>query len=1573
VSASIESLLSMAHRQGIRLWLKDGQLRYRLPKGDSALSVFAEVRQRKDEALTFLRARQEAPMCIPELQPQVRPLQLALSFAQQRLWIVEQLGVLRGAQNMGSSLRVRGELDLHAFERSLQEIVRRHESLRTRIETSGGEGWQVIEPPGAFHVDLRDLSALEDSARACEMRRIVQAERDRAFVLTQASLFRVVVLKLAAREHVLSFVIHHIISDNASLEVLVKELITLYAAYREGRPSPLEDLTVQYADFAQWQRGWLQGETLDRLLAYWKEHLAGMAPALELPPDRPRPAVATFMRAACAPIELPRSLAAVLAELGRRQAASLYMVLLTAFQILLARLSGQNDVAVGSPISGRTHRQTENLIGCFVNTLVMRTDLSADPSFAELLDRVRQNALAAYVHQDMPFEKLVAELHPPRDLSRQPLVQVMFTLDNHPERRVLDIPGLLVEEVSASLGAARFDLLLTLEENEGGIRGSFEYPADSFEVSTIERYVHWFTRILEQAAADPRRPLSRMRLLDQDERESVLIRWNRTSQERSRTSVTELIDRCAEARPRSIALVCSDGQMSYGELQARSDKVARYLCEAGVGPDVVVGVYLDRSVEQVISLLAILKAGGTYLPLEVTYPSERLSYMLADARVGLVLTHERLRQSLAHHATRVLCLDKLELRMPPDGTLGVAVHPEQLACVIYISGPAGHPDGVGITQENLRQRATALETIAPYGTDAVCCYKSPIGSADALYEVLEPLSQGAQLVVVSEPAGRSARELLEEIELRGVSRWTTSPSLAAALMQSDEVDPDSDRLRLRHWMLSGETLDVQLLQWLARELPECRFINLYGGTEASSGCIAYVANGHEPYTVPVGKPLANVQVYVLDTHLEPVPVGMAGELYIGGAGLARGYLNEPRQTAQRFVANPYGPPGGRMYRTGDRVRYTANAELEYLGRRDQRVKLRGHRIELEEIESSLRSHGGVQDAAVLLHKPGTAEAQLVAYYVVAAGENVPDVAALKAHLREKLPEFMVPDHFAELERLPLTASGKLDRRALPQPARALQPAKYLAPRTPTEQTLAQIWAGVLKVERIGVHDNFFELGGDSIVSIQIVERAGSAGLHLNLRQMFEHQTIAEVALVARIAATVEADLGPVEGSMPLSPIQHYFFELQLQEPNHFNQSRLFVCHETISVPLLRRAFGFLTAHHDALRLRFSNVAGQWVQEYAPAEPENAITVAELPDSDDALQAAALRRAADEAQRSLNITTGPMLRVILFNRGLGRTQRLGIIVHHLAVDTVSWRILLEDLETVYRQLAADESVRLPPKTTSFKRWAELLQQHAHSADLEKERPYWESLTSAGVCALPVDFSNTSNVPAQQGCLSAGLDAEETRRLLFEVPGIYRTQINDVLLTALADAFGGWTSERRLLVSLEGHGREDLFDDVSTVRTVGWFTSVFPVCLDIAAATDPGHALRRVKEQLRAIPGYGVGYGILRYSSEKPIFPNIEPQVSFNYHGKIDGAATEGSLFSAAKEDHGQTISPLNRRPELIDVNAAVVDGMLEVQWGYSSAVHRRTTIESLANAYVVSLRRLIENCLRSEAAYTRGTI
>jgi amino acid adenylation domain-containing protein len=1055
--------------------------------------------------------RDEQGLQVPALVSRPRQGPLPLSLAQERLWFLEQLETLGSTYNETMALELDGELDVEVLERSFAELVRRHESLRTRIETTGeGQGIQVIDPAGEFRLEFKDLSTWPAEQRRAEAQRFVQAEAVRPFNLTQ-ELFRVALLQLAPEEHILLVMLHHIASDVWSLlGVLQHELNVLYAAYKEGRPSPLPELEVQYADYALWQREWLQGEVLERQLSYWREQLSGMSAALELPTDRPRPATPSY-KGARQPLVLSSELSASLVALGRREGVTLYMVLLAALQVVLSRWSGQDDIAVGSPIAGRTHRKMEGLIGFFLNTLVMRTDLSGDPTFLELLERVKKTALGAYTHQDLPFEKLVAELRPERDLSRQALFQVMLTLQNMPMSS-LQLPGLAWKPVPPTVVTSKFDLSVEFFEGAAGLRGSVEYATDLFDDATIERLIVNFKTLLEGVVADADRAISELPLLSERERRQVLYEWNETAQEYAKEKcIQQLFEEQVEKSPEAVAVVFEDAALTYRELNRRANQLAHYLREMGVKPEERVGLCMERSLEMIVGLLGVLKAGGAYVPLDPGYPSERLQFMLEDSDTSFLITQKRIAGQLPEVALPRVYLDSdwSVLEQYSDAALAPNTQASNLAYVIYTSGSTGKPKAVAAVHSAVMNRIAAQREIAAISEEEVCCQKTSIGFVDAVAETWSPLMSGRPLIVASEAAAKDPEELLSLIRSEGITRLVTVPTLAWSLVQSPRAQ--WGLMSLRSWTLSGEALSADLLRELKQRLPECRFINLYGSSEVAADATCYAEADVERLTIPIGRPIANTQTYILDEHLEPVPVGVVGELYIGGEGLARGYLGQPGLTAERFIASPYGAEGSRLYRTGDRARYVADGNLEFMGRADEQVKIRGFRIELGEIEARLAEHPGVREAVVIAREDEPGDKRLVAYWVGVKGEE-PGAEDLRNHLLKTLPQYMVPAAFVLLQELPLNRNGKIDRKALPAPDLHGQlQHQYVAPRTLVEEILCTTWGEVLRVERVGIHDNFFDLGGHSLAMVRVREKVQlKLDKSFPLIAMFEHSTIASL-------------------------------------------------------------------------------------------------------------------------------------------------------------------------------------------------------------------------------------------------------------------------------------------------------------------------------------------------------------------------------------------------------------------------------------------------------------------------------
>lgn len=1524
-----------------------------------------------------------------------------LSHGQQALWFLYEVAPESKAYNVVAAMRLSGELDAAALARSFQTLFERHASLRTTFSDASGQPAQRVHERAEAALRFEDAEQWSEATLHARL----SAEAHRSFNLEQGPLLRVHLFRQSPHRHVLLLVAHHIIADLWSLVLLLHELSECYRAEMEGTPVALAPSAFQYADYVRWQRELLAGAEGARLAAYWKRELADAPAALDLPTDSPRPRVQTF-NGATHTSRLDAELTARLKQLSRAHEATLYATLLAAFQLLLRRYTGQRDFLIGTPTAGRASAHFASVVGYFVNPVVIRARLEGNPTFGEFLRQVRRTLLGAFEHQHYPFDLLVKELQPERDPSRSPLFQVMFTLQqthlpqsdasaapaddgtNAPLR-----PGALrLEPLTLEQRIAQFDLSLTMAEVDGELAASFEYNTDLFDAATIERLSVHFRCLLSALAKDPAQRLDELSLLTSTERRQLLHEWDATHNAApafpTRGCVHEWIGQQAARAPAQLALISGDAQLTYRELNARANQLAHYLRAQGVGPETPVAICVERSVEMLVGILGILKAGGAYVPLDPSYPSARLAFMLDDTRATLLLTQSRFAHQLTNLHRRIILLDadRETFASGSDADPGVGVSPENLAYVIYTSGSTGTPKGVMISHGSLASYVAACGAAYEINPADRVLQFAPFTFDASAEEIFPCLSRGATLVLSEREASGAANAFIEQCRERSITVLDLPTAywheLTVHLSRADWASAS----RLRLVIIGGErALRERLELWHEAIGDRVRLINTYGPTEATivstrQDLTNSANNAHAVAArdIPVGRPFENAQVYILDEALQPVPAGITGELYIGGEGLARGYLRRPELTAEKFVPHPFGnQPGARLYRSGDLARYLPDGVIELRGRVDAQVKIRGFRVEVGEVESALAAHPRVADVAVVAREDVAGEKRLAAYCVGA--DEMLDAGELRRYLKERVPEFMLPSAFVMLKAIARTPSGKIDHRALPSPeaSRPETEEGFVAPRTEAEKLLCDIWAGVLRRERIGVHDNFFELGGDSILSIQVIARAKQAGLGLTPRQLFEYPTVAELASVAQTTQAAHAAQDAPTGDAALAPIQQWFFAQEFPNPDHWNMSLLFDARERLDAALLEKAFAQLVRHHDALRARFVRRADGWRQFIAePDEARRFLRVEDLSALAAAERRAAIARRADEAQAQLELSSGTLLKAVLFEAGEGATQQLLLVIHHLSVDGISWRILLEDLMLAYRRLKRGEAVSLPPKTTSFKRWAELLRQHSRSVAVREELNYWTALSGERILPLPTDMPEGRNTEAAARTVSVVLEAEATRALLQDVPQVYRTQINDALLTALALAFARWTKRRGLLVELEGHGREELFDGVDVSRTVGWFTSAFPVLLDVSEAEDtPTAALKRIKEQLRRIPQGGINYGLLRYASDDA---TVEAQmralpaaeVSFNYLGQLDGMLDDSSLLAFASAPGLATRDDGAARGVLFEINARVANNRLRVDWTYSGELHTKATVEQLAWEFVSALRAIIRDCLSTQpGSYT----
>lgn len=1476
-----------------------------------------------------------------------------------------------------------GNLNVPAFQRAWQRVVDHHPILRTSFVWDGvKEPVQVVHRQAEFSLVHHDWRRETLETQQENLGKILHADLEQGFDLAKAPLLRALLLQTAEDRHEFLWNFHHILMDGWSMFQVLHETFASYEAYTRGqehqlvRPRPYRDYLA-----------WLRRQSLPQAEAFWRRTLKGFTAPTPLLVDR----LAESKKGeefASQLLALSAETTAALEAMAQKYHLTLNTLLQGAWALLLSRYSGEDDVVFGAIVSGRPAELhgVETMVGLFINTLPVRVQM---PPRAALLDWLQANQAQQAEMRQYEYSALSQVQGWSDTPPGVSLFDSIFMFENYRKERPL-------EEMSASLkiGNARWFERQNYPLAAIAIPGQptvlrLTYDCRRFAGETIARMLrHWQT-LLEGMVSNPTCRLFELPLLTREEQQQVLVTWNDTRLNFPRARCAhELFEAQVQQQPDAIAVSQPGRALTYRELNRRANQLAAYLSRHfGIGPEVLAGICMERSLESVVAGLAVLKAGGAYVPLDPAYPPERLAFMLEDSNVAVLLTTRltMVNYQLAINNCQLLCLDTNweEIAKESDENPSSGAAPENLAYVIYTSGSTGKPKGVEIPHSGLvnlcawHQHAYQIAA-----SDRATQVAAPAFDA-SVWELWPYLTAGASVHIPEEETLAYPAKLLEWLAAEAITiSFIPTPVAEAAL-----EEPLPKHLALRALLVGGDKLHRRPSQALPFILA-----NNYGPTENTvvTTWTPVAAGTVSEAAPPIGKPVSNTQAYVLDRHLQPVPIGVPGELHITGASLARGYLNRPELAAEKFIPNPFDAAenrrdGTRLYTTGDLVRYLPDGNIEFLGRLDHQVKIRGNRIELGEIETALLQHRAVREVVCLVSEEAGGNKRLLAY-IVAQQNASPASSELRSFLKAKLPEYMIPSAFVFLNALPLTQNGKVDRQALPAPelARPEPEESFVAPVTPMEKTLAAIWAEVLRVQRVGVHDNFFELGGDSILTIQIISRANRAGLKITPKQLFSHPTIAQLIEVVGAAQTNESEQGLLSGALPLTPIQQWFFEQELIAPQHWNMAMRLEAAQALHPAWLQQAVQHLLAHHDALRLRFMQTESGWQQSYAEFEgAEVPFVHIDLSSFSAGEQNAAMQAKAAELQASLDLAKGPLLRVALFECGAKQPSCLLIIVHHLAMDGVSWRILLEDLQTAYEQLSRGEKIQLPPKTTSFKQWARRLTEHAQSDKRHSEIDFWQHQTRSplaadGASAIPVDFagSRNANTMAAARTVSIALNAAETQALLQDVPKAYRTQIDEVLLTALVQAFSRWTGEPALLLNLEGHGREDIWEGVDLSRTVGWFTTMFPIRLQLENAEIAGAALKEIKEQLRRIPNRGIGFGLLRYlCRNKAVAEKLRelprPEVSFNYLGQFDQVLPPSAPFQIAQGDTGPVCNPRAQRQHVLEITAMIRQDCLHVEWMYSDQVHRPATIEKLAQNFLTALRALIAQgqSPNGEAAYT----
>ncbi|ALG14846.1 non-ribosomal peptide synthetase [Kibdelosporangium phytohabitans] len=1490
---------------------------------------------RRRELFSLLLRREELVEPSPDrIDRADRGRPVPLSYAQQRLWVLDRLTPRRSVYNAPLAYRLRGPLDVAALRAAFTAVVARHESLRTTFAVHDNAPVQVIGPPRDVPVEVTSLRTLPPEEALAEARTLAKAEAAEPFDLERGPLMRVRLIELGHDDHVLLLTMHHIITDSWSLGVLFRELRAFYSGTQD-----LPELPIQYADFAAWQRSPRTRQRLRADLDHWAQKLRGAPQIVTLPPDRPRPVVPEFNGAEHL-FTVPKQTATALRSLAVHEQATMFVVLLAALKAQLARYSGETDVIVGSPVAARDQVELEPLIGFFINSVNLRTELTGNPSFAELVRRVRHTALDAFEHQEMPFDWLVDELRPVRQLSIHPLHQISFQVsqqltDAAPGlllapveggvgEEALTLPELAVEAFPTGTGTNKFDLAMGFAESQDGLIGRIEYSTDLYDTETIERFSRGFATFLHAAAAAPDTPITGLPLQSEPDRHQVLVAWNDTERpDADRSCLHDLVARQASDNPDALAVCDEDASLTYRELDELGNALAHRLRELGAGPEVIVAVCAERSVETVVALVAVMKAGGILTILDPEQPESRLRYLLADNGAVAVVTQQQLAPKLPETGVPVVVLDS-ELTVLdglPRTAPRTGVTPDNAAHAVYTSGSTGEPKCI-ITPHRGGANLIACDT-AEYrlGAGDRLLQKAPFTFDASMWEVFWPLTTGAAVVVAKPGGQRDPKYLARLIQREQVTFVHFVPvMLRAFLAEPEAVNCTS----LRQIHCGGEAITPDLIERFHAVLPWVELHNQYGPAEVSGQ-----TNFHQlrpgDTRVPLGKPTWNTQCYVLDDNGTPVPPGVTGELYIAGIGVARGYHRRPALTAEKFLPNPFGQPGTRMYRTGDLVRWLPGGTLEFVGRADHQVKIRGFRIEPGEIEAHLKAHPDVTGAVVVARTDLAGDKRLVGYVVpapAAGRDGLP--AAVRGHLVDRVPEYMVPSAIVVLDELPLNANGKIDQKALPAPPAHAGRRSAVPPRTPAEQTLAEVWCAVLGVDKVGADDNFFALGGDSLRAIELTARAESAGLRCTPNQLFQHQTLAELAAAATPVADSPADVrqGEVTGPLPLTPIQRTYFGTGDPERDHIVQYMALPMDVDLST--VDTALDRLVAQHDMLRAAFRPGPAGWTQEVLPHEPRTRVQTG-TGTVDDAVR---------QAIAGFDLRTGQLVRAVRAD-GL-----LVVVIHHLVVDAVSWQVLLSD----FTQLCSGDTT-LPRKTTSFRDWAHRLQEYTPENT-------WRELLPATVAPLP----KNSTVPGTRGDMAV-IDVElptgDTHTLLTELMPAFRMEVKDAVLAALGVALSRWTGSAQVLIDVEGHGREPLFADVDTTRTVGWFTSVHPVCLDLPGTEDMAQCLRAVQETVRAVPDRGIGFGLLRDQlGELP-----EAEVALNYLGRADGSARL-QAFAA----------PARPMPYPVEVVARVQDHRLRLSLCYDTTAFDAPTIEKLGARVLTALAEIAETATRPNGGF-----
>jgi amino acid adenylation domain-containing protein/non-ribosomal peptide synthase protein (TIGR01720 family) len=1499
-----------------------------------------------------------------------------MSYGQKALYFMYLNSPESSAYNVAFTVRIKSGLDTESFRRALQRLVSRHPVLRTNYTVKDGIPVQEVHGYKEAFMEVIDCPETDET----KLKQKVLETSKIPFDLENGDVLKTYLFNVSDYDYVLLMSMHHIANDGFSLSILLSELKSLYQAETEGSRIILDSLTHKYTDYVDHQNGFVKSDEGEKQWTYWKDELSGELPVLNLPIDKPRPALQTF-NGAVVYFNLEKNLVNQLKNLSKAEGTTLFVTLLSAYNAFLHRYTGQDELITGTPTAGRNRTEFEKIVGYFINPVAIKSSFSENPTFTELLKQARKKVIGAISNQDFPFALIVERMHQKRDPSRSAVFQTFFGLQKiHGDESIqeLIVPGnkdakavwgpLSLEPFEISQQEGQFELTLEFVEGKDIFSGAFKYNADLFEKESIEQMKNHFLIFLSDVASNPGKRVSETKLMSDDEIDLIVDKWNDTDHTFDEFKcLHRLFEAQVERTPDNIAVVFEDKSLTYDELNRRSNILANRLKKFGVEPDILAGLCVERSLEMVIGILAVLKAGGAYIPIDPDYPQGRIDLMISDSKAKVLITQKNLADRLPGNLPEVFFIDDdLEASSEDEKNIESNTRLNDLAYVIYTSGSTGTPKGVMISHASIVNHMLWMKEVFGFDASDSVFQKTPFSFDASVWEFYLPLLTGGRLIMAKPGGHMDMPYLVKTIIKNNITILQLVPSLLKMLLDEKGIEKC---LSLKTVFCGGEALTYDLQEKLFSKL-NVEFYNLYGPTEATIDATYFKCGGdYKSKFFPIGKPVYNATAYILDKYQNPVPAGISGELYLGGVNIARGYLNNDELTRERFLVDAFRTaPGRKLYRTGDLATFTPDGNIQFVGREDHQIKLRGFRIELEEIEAVLSAHEKVKESIVIIREDEPGVRRLTAYVIFKDGQGA-EAQELKDHLRKSLPLYMIPSDIMILLKMPLTPNLKIDRNALPVPEiPKLISENYVSPALPAETILADIWKKVLGIDRVGIHDNFFELGGDSIISIQIISRANQEGIKISPKQIFQYQTIAGLASVAEFESKKFTSQEMVTGSIPLTPVQHWFFEQGLAKPDHYSHSVLLSVPKDINEKDLEKAVDEMVRHHDALRMVFEEKNDEWVQSNKGFENTERFSVINF-ESENRIE---LNHDIDKLNESISLNDGTLIKVRLYKTKSDADNKLLIIIHHLCVDGISWRIFLEDLYSTYTQLTLSGNVKLNHKTTSLKEWSQKLNAFAGTPEFRKESDYWIKIADESFKHLPVDIqgNKSGNTVDSTETISIELEEESTQALLKEVPKAYNTHINEILLTAMILAFNKFSKENKLILNLEGHGREEMIEHADLSRTVGWFTSIFPVVLKIYDKDDIGEAIKSVKETLRQIPNNGIGFGMLKYLSNDIDIRNKlnsihKPEFIFNYLGQFNENITPDSQWKFSDKAIVLRQGKKDIRASLLELNSLIINGKLKMELSYSKNFHEAETIEAFANDYMSELRKIITHCTADE--------